>query len=228
MDKIEIGSIIARQRKVKGLTQKQLADMLKVSNKTISKWETGEGFPDITILPALAEALSITVDELLGGSPIKNRDNSEDNTIECAEYLASKTILRFKNACVLSCAFSIFGVMTYWILWHEFHNMLSLLVAFIFGLVSGCVVLIEYNTLQTQIKKFNGLFPEKKKNLSEIKRYLDKAIFGWLLFAQIAVDFTIVNRFGNQYELIRSCTEGFVYGSICIYIDAKFKKQIKL
>ena len=83
MDKVEIGSVIARQRKEKGLTQKQLADMLKVSNKTISKWETGEGFPDITILPALAEALSLTVDKLLGSGPIK--DNSGNNTIECAE-----------------------------------------------------------------------------------------------------------------------------------------------
>ena len=73
LDKIEIGSVIARQRKEKGLTQKQLADTLRVSNKTISKWETGEGFPDITILPTLAEVLSITVDELLGGSPIDRK-----------------------------------------------------------------------------------------------------------------------------------------------------------
>lgn len=228
LDKIEIGSVIARQRKEKGLTQKQLADTLRVSNKTISKWETGEGFPDITILPTLAEVLSITVDELLGGSPIKDRDNSGNNAIECAEYLASKTILRFKNACVLSSTFSISGVVAYWVLWHEFHNVLSILVAFIFGLVSGCISLMEYNTLQTQIKKFNGLFPEKKKNRLEIKKYLEEAICGPLLFVFVAVDFTIVNHFGNQHELIRACIEGFVYGSICIYVNAKFKKQIKL
>ena len=228
MDKIEIGSVIAQQRKEKSLTQKQLADTLRVSNKTISKWETGEGFPDITILPALAEALSITVDELLGGSPIKSKNDSGNKSIECAEYLASKTILRFKNACVLSSAFSILGVTAYWVLWHEFHNVLSILVAFIFGLVSGCISLIEYNTLQTQIKKFNGLFPEKKKNTLEIKKYLEEAICGPLLFVLVAVDFTIVNRFGNQHELIRACIEGFVYGSICIYVNAKFKKQIKL
>ena len=218
--------MIARQRKEKGLTQKQLADMLKVSNKTISKWETGEGFPDITILPALAEALSLTVDKLLGSGPIK--DNSGNNTIECAEYLASKTILKFKNACVLSNAFSILGVMVYWVLWHEFHNVLSILVAFIFGLVSGCISLIGYNTLQTQIKKFNGLFPEKEKNRSEIKKYLEEAICGPLMFVLVAIDFTIVNRFGNQHELVRSCIEGFVYGSICIYVNTRFKKQIKL
>ena len=228
MNKIEIGSVIARQRKEKGLTQKQLADTLKVSNKTISKWETGEGFPDITTLPILSETLSITVDELLGGNLIKDRDNSGNNAIECAEYLASKTILRFKNACVLSNAFSIFGVAAYWILWHEFHNVLSILVAFIFGLVSGCISLIEYNTLQTQIKKFNGLFPEKKKNILEIKKYLEEAICGPLMFVLVALDYTIMSRFGNQYELIRACIEGFVYGSICIYVNGKIKKQIKL
>lgn len=163
MDKVEIGSVIARQRKEKGLTQKQLADMLKVSNKTIPKWETGEGFPDITILPALAETLSITVDELLSGDPIKDRNNFKNDAIECAEYLASKTILRFKNACVLSNAFSIFGVAAYWILWHESHNVLSILVAFIFGLVSGCISLIEYNTLQTQIKNLMDYFLIRKR-----------------------------------------------------------------
>lgn len=88
--------------------------------------------------------------------------------------------------------------------------------------------MIEYNTLQTQIKKFNGLFPEKKKSLSEIKKYLEKAICGPLLLVLVALDFTIVNHFGNQHELVRACIEGFVYGSICICVNAKFKKQIKL
>ena len=132
-----MGIVIARQRKEKGFTQKQLGDKLSVSNKTVSKWETGEGFPDITILPVLAEALDITVDELLDGSSLKNNENLKRDDMECTEYLMDKTILKFKNSCILSVAFSIFGVMAYWILWYETHNRVSLLISLVFGLASG-------------------------------------------------------------------------------------------
>lgn len=57
---------IAKLRKEKGLTQSQLAEMINVSNKTISRWETGEGYPEITLLMPLAKALGVTTDYLLG------------------------------------------------------------------------------------------------------------------------------------------------------------------
>lgn len=67
MDNIQTGRLIAELRKKQGLTQQQLADRLNLSNKTISKWESGSGSPDISNLPILAEALEISVDELLNG-----------------------------------------------------------------------------------------------------------------------------------------------------------------
>ena len=67
MDNIQTGRLIAELRKKQGLTQQQLADKLNLSNKTISKWESGSGSPDISNLPILAEALEISVDELLNG-----------------------------------------------------------------------------------------------------------------------------------------------------------------
>ena len=59
------GERLAALRKEKGLTQAQLAEILNVSNKTISRWETAEGYPEITLLVPLAKALGVTVDELL-------------------------------------------------------------------------------------------------------------------------------------------------------------------
>ena len=56
---------IAKLRKEKGLTQSQLAEMINVSNKTISRWETGEGYPEITLVMPLAKALGVTTDYLL-------------------------------------------------------------------------------------------------------------------------------------------------------------------
>lgn len=59
------GERIAKLRKEKGYTQNQLADKIGVSNKSVSRWETNEGFPDITILVPLADALGVSVDVLL-------------------------------------------------------------------------------------------------------------------------------------------------------------------
>lgn len=67
MDNIQTGKLIASLRKQRRLTQQQLADALNLSNKTISKWETGLGSPDIGNLPPLADALGVTVDDLLRG-----------------------------------------------------------------------------------------------------------------------------------------------------------------
>ena len=66
MDKKEIGHKISTTRKRLGITQKELAEKLHVSDKTVSKWETGTHFPDITIMEELATTLEIDVVELLG------------------------------------------------------------------------------------------------------------------------------------------------------------------
>ena len=72
MDAQKTGRFIAFLRKQKCLTQTALADKLNISNRTVSKWEHGDGFPDITILPELAEALGVSVDELLKGEKSEN------------------------------------------------------------------------------------------------------------------------------------------------------------
>ena len=71
MERYEFGTRVAQLRKTKGITQAQLAEMLSVSNKTISRWETGDGYPDISLLKPLAIALGVSIDYLLG--------NEDDN-----------------------------------------------------------------------------------------------------------------------------------------------------
>ncbi|QSX06250.1 helix-turn-helix transcriptional regulator [Sedimentibacter sp. zth1] len=65
MGSIETGSIIFKIRKEKNMTQKDLAALLNVSDKAVSKWERGEGYPDVGLLPALSEILEISIDKLL-------------------------------------------------------------------------------------------------------------------------------------------------------------------
>ena len=69
MKEINIAKIIVMKRKEKGLTQDALADYIGVTKASVSKWETGQSYPDITILPKLATYFNITIDELLGYLP---------------------------------------------------------------------------------------------------------------------------------------------------------------
>ena len=67
MDKIQMGTFIREQRAVLGLTQQQLAEQLHVTNKAVSRWETGNAYPDISLLDDLAATLSVSVEELCRG-----------------------------------------------------------------------------------------------------------------------------------------------------------------
>lgn len=89
MDAKKIGGLIAVSRRARGMTQQQLAAELGVTNRAVSKWETGQGLPDIALLPALAAALGITVDELLAGETASLPPSENDGPADPAETAAS-------------------------------------------------------------------------------------------------------------------------------------------
>ena len=70
------GPAIRQLREARHMTQSELAEKLGVSSKTVSKWETARGLPDITLLQPLAQALGVSVIELMNGEPITNRNVS--------------------------------------------------------------------------------------------------------------------------------------------------------
>ena len=67
MDQIKIGRFIAARRHERGMTQRELAEALGLSNRTISKWECGDGLPELANILPLCELLGVTADELLRG-----------------------------------------------------------------------------------------------------------------------------------------------------------------
>ena len=77
MDQIKIGKLIASCRKNKKLTQAELAEKLNVTDRAISKWETGKGMPDASLMLSLCKELDITVNELLRGEKIKMEDYNQ-------------------------------------------------------------------------------------------------------------------------------------------------------
>ena len=85
MDQIRSSRLIAEERKKKGYTQRQLAEKLNISDKTISKWECGNGFPEVSLLLPLCDELGITVNDLLSGEIVPREDyqkKAENNMVE--------------------------------------------------------------------------------------------------------------------------------------------------
>jgi len=107
MDKAKIGKFIANCRKEKGLTQEQLAEMLNVTGKSVSKWENGNSLPDASLYEPLCSILDITINELFAGQRIKDEDYkriADDNLMQMLKYklynMSDKTITfdEFSNA----------------------------------------------------------------------------------------------------------------------------------
>ena len=85
MDQIKIGKFIAKMRKEQSYTQRQLADLLGISDKTVSKWETGNGLPEVSLMMPLCDLLHINVNELLSGESLTDseyKNKAEENMMD--------------------------------------------------------------------------------------------------------------------------------------------------
>lgn len=108
MDTIKTGSYLAALRKNANMTQQDVADRLGVSNKTVSKWESGGGFPDIVILPALAELYGVSADELLAGEPLP-REKKGSSQVDL--YLSHRSTLRFRICYAVAALFLLAAIL---------------------------------------------------------------------------------------------------------------------
>ena len=98
--------IISKRRKKLGLTQQELADKLFVSDKVISKWETGKSVPDTSILVELANVLEISLDELL-----KSGKETTEQNIKTA--VADKVDVKYKNVLLFTSLFIVIGTILF-------------------------------------------------------------------------------------------------------------------
>lgn len=100
--------IIVRRRKELGLTQQELADKLFVSDKVISKWETGKSVPDTSILVELANVLGISLNELL-----KSEKDVTEGSIKSA--MADKVDIKYKNVLLITSLFIVIGTILFFV-----------------------------------------------------------------------------------------------------------------
>ena len=109
MNSYVTGAAIKQLRDAHKLTQSELADKIGVSSKTVSKWETGKGLPDISLLQPLAQALGISVIELMNGQHIANQ-NLSANMLRCKFYVCpvcGNAIHSFGNAVISCCGITL-------------------------------------------------------------------------------------------------------------------------
>ena len=149
MDQIKIGKFIADERKRKGYTQKQLSEKLEISDKTISKWERGNGFPEVSLLLPLCNELEITVNELLSGERVSEEDyqkKAEENMVNLvkeAQENRKKIILSAMVALLTSIAaiplFVLSGVLAMES-WMRLFLIIWGLCILVIGIVIACVL----------------------------------------------------------------------------------------
>ena len=98
------GAAIRQRRESRNLTQAALAEQIGVSSKTVSKWETGKGLPDISLLQPLAQALGVSILELMNGEPVINR-NVSANLLRGKFYVCPLcgNIIHCTGSTVVSC-----------------------------------------------------------------------------------------------------------------------------
>lgn len=114
MEKKTIGAFIAALRKANGLTQRQLAEKLNVSDKAVSRWERDECAPDLSLIPVIAEIFGVTSDEILRGQR-RDPDASptpykEQKTEKQVQNILKKAVTQFRMESAVSIAVSVIGL----------------------------------------------------------------------------------------------------------------------
>jgi Helix-turn-helix. len=99
MKEINIAGTIVKKRHEKGLTQEELANYLGVSKASVSKWETGQSYPDITFLPQLATFFNISIDELIGYEPQMSKEDIRKLYVRLSADFASRPFDEVLDAC---------------------------------------------------------------------------------------------------------------------------------
>ena len=166
MDLDKIGKFIALNRKNKGLTQEQLAEKLGVTNKTVSRWETGKYMPDLSLLKPLSEELGITLNELLSGEKIEEQkivENTERNILNTIDYSSKKVeiehkkisiILMILGAIISISALTIFNKESSWC---SIYSIIGIII-FVIGLVRNLKKFKKIQKIGIGIVLFIGIF----------------------------------------------------------------------
>ena len=188
MNQEKIGKFIKEERKNKKLSQEELGELLGVSNRSISKWETGVSLPDISLFKTLCEVLDISYNELLSGERLNKtnyQERLEDNLSNVISY-ASKKDNKFNDALILLMVLSTF-LSIYFI---NVNNKVWIPLSFI------AIIILIY-ILRNNIIKYSLMLFEKIKN----KTYIFNILILTISFITINVSLYMLN---NMFLIVLS------------------------
>ena len=175
MDKKTIGGFIAALRRANGMTQKELADRLNVSDKTVSRWERDEGAPDLSLIPVIAEVFGVTCDELLRGqrrSPAERTEGeaapeaTEKGERERRRILKS-TLADFKNRSLIAVSLAAAGLIAALICnfaFLSFHIVRTAVASSRFASLSSIFMYSESSACENSENCFSTYHSENMKN----------------------------------------------------------------
>ena len=229
MEQNKMGSFIALQRKQLSMTQQDLADKLNLTNKAVSKWETGEGYPDISVLPALAEVLHVTVDELLKGEkgdpgqPAAGSYRIKETTQQ-AEFLLENSMKQFSNRYLLCLGIVLLGIISSSLSLRLFNGiyLTSIVYALIVSLSFLLIGAMFYHNICGDLKrttdKYNSMVEGAKSNYNQFiykKHILFHALYSILATICICVvplyPFSCRNIYGAFHTLFSYSNTGWLH-----------------
>ncbi len=195
MEKKTMGSFIAVLRKSNGMTQQEVADRLNVSNKTISKWECDESYPEITLIPVLAELFGVTSDEILKGERIR-----EDTTQKAAvkidlqiKRLIKSSLVNFKNISFIAMALVIVGMICMLVFaYNSIWPSIGFGVLLIFMVISLILETVQKNLTNAALKD-NDILADESQMLKDA--YITIYKYTFIVFFMNAVAFVFALPF---------------------------------
>lgn len=156
MDQIKTGNFLVSLRKEKNITQQQLADILQVSVKAISKWECGEGYPSLQSLKDLSDFYGVTVDEIINGERNKTEAKEPVNT---SIQIKEKKPLNFPILRSISLGITGLGIMLFFIIIYCAYSTAGGLICILFTTLIGLVLsLIELKHYKDRKNSIIALF----------------------------------------------------------------------
>ncbi len=222
MDAKITGKLINSRRKEKGLTQIQLAEILNVSNRAVSKWENGDGFPDITLLPDISKALEISIDELLTGvkpepvlQVVENNANKKDKLLNDFKIFFVGSLFFSIFAALLGGITELYCIWAFPILFYTHWEIMFAAVSLVALAASGLIFVVGITRLHLAFSKKEIIKLTAKKCLI----IASISILFPLTFLARIIDFS---RWGNYTLYIM-----IVISAAVVFVIIKMYKKLK-
>jgi len=201
VNQIKIGKFLKGLRKEKGITQEQLAEILGISNRTISRWETGNNMPDISLLVEIAEFFDVSILEIINGE--RNKEKMNEEIKEVAESLSDyantekeKIMREIRNYNIMgTVAIIVYGILR--------HSGLILQTPFFEKLALFCEIQIVITIIITfahtigvlnKLQKKNkvAMIQTKLKNFPPIAQIIIAAIVAFVISTLLKLFFRVI------------------------------------